>query len=527
MIDFLKKNKKYVHSVLFLSTFGKSLCAVSENEEETKKDHKFSKNFKDTSYVSGNVLFGPSISTKDAINKNLHNLIYIKPNITLLGNALFDFNNGDTDFIYKKINSNIKVVLLNCNFIGIFFKSPVNRLQNIIYVDDLKISLETVEKQLNDDLYLKDIAEINYLSSEYVRNNDAKVLELKDTVELKVNLKGQEFKFDPSLSFLFSTDNSLQVIEILKESKKSYISRFFNYSNNSNLFVDFILPAIAMKCNVEHDLLKGGIKFLIDPFNLLLKYKKSASILKWDLLLDFAWKKDLSIVKNLKGSIGIGFDSELSYFFNDIVPYSKDFIEVDGLYNDNYLLFRPQLFNINASCDIDFTNLVNKVDQLWFVSECSTSVDLKFEFIFGLAADNFAKEVVNLEDKGAGIYFNFTCEGLKNKINGGNIENEKLKFFLDNLSITFLKFSLGCFNEGLKVDFKDIKKTKFDGVAFDGRFTFAKAEFDWAKYGLSFNASLGGDSFGVHADKKHFQWKDILSIGAKWDVAKFCENRNN
>ena len=525
MINFFKKNKKYIHSVLFLSTYGKYNCNEIENNEEVKKEYRFRKNIKDTSFTSGNIIINPSIKSKDICNMNIDNLIYIKPKIDLLGNVYLDFNTNETDDIYKKISSSIKVVLLNCNFVGTFLKNSVNGIRDLFYVDNLKISLSPIEKQLNDNLYIKDNIELNYGALDFVRNEDAKSLQLIDTVELKTNLFGHEFKFDPSLGFSFSTDNGLQVTEILKKNEIFANYVFFTFSNSSNMFFDFLIPNILLKCSVDHELCNGGLKILLDPFRFCLKDEFDGSIFKWNLLLDFKWKKDLSIVKNLKGNIGIGFNSDMSYFFNDIIDFSKDFLNENKNEDVFFILYRPQLFNVNASCDIDFTSLVTKVDKLWFVSECSTSVDLKFELIFGLAVDYIGTSIVDLEDQGNGLFFKFTCDGLKTKLNGGNIENEKLKFFMDNLKLDIFKFSVGFSNKGLKTDLKDIKNTKFDKLGFDLGVTLAKGEFEWAKYGLTFNASILGDDFGFKGTE--FKWKDFLSVGVKWDFAKFIDNRNN
>jgi len=517
MIDFFKKNKKYIHSVLFLSTYGKFLCANEETDKEEKKEYKFTKDvsgscFKEGSNIYGNFVANSSLKTKDIFNKNLENLIYIKPNVELTGGLFFDFNKGDSDDIYKKLTSSAKLVLLNCNFVGTFIKNGINGIQDVIYIDNLKISYSPVEKQLNDNLSIKNTLDLNYGSSEYVKNDDLRVIELRDTVELKTNLGGQEFKFDPSLGLVFNSDNSLQVIEILKKTGNFALTRVFTSSNLG--VAKTIIPGLGVKCNVDHELFNGGLKAFFD-FKTLIN-----SNFKFDILLDFGWKKDLSIVKNLKGNFGVGFDSDMSYYFSDKVDFTEQFKNSE----DNYLLFRPQLFNFNVSLDIDYTSLLKNVDKLWFVSEVSTSADVKVEYIFGLTVDNFG-QAKDVEDLGNGFYLNITLEALKTKLNGSNIENEKVKFLLDNLKLDIFKISGGCSPKSLKVDTKNIDSTKFEGLGFDLGVTAVKGEFEWAKYGLTFNASILGDSFGCKGGK--LKWKDILSVGAKWDFAKFWENRNN
>ena len=522
MIDFFKKNKKYVHSVLFLSTFGKSLCASEETDKEAKKESEFRKEinnscFKDGSFISGNLVVKPGINSKDICNKNLNNCFWIKPNVELTGKLFFDFNNESSDDIIKKIESSAKIVFLNCHPVGVFIKNKnkANGVQDLFYLDNFNFSWAYIEKQLNDNLNLKSKLDLNYCSSEYVRNDDEKILEIRDTVELKTNLGGQEFTFDPSLSLIFNTDNNSQAIKILKKTDNFAWTRLFTTSNIPA--AAFFIPAIGLKCNVDHDLFKGGLKFFID-YSLVSKDQKDSGYLKWDLLLDFSWKKNLAIVKDIKGSFGIGYDSDMSFFFNDKIDFSDKMLKDDFL-----ILFRPHLFNLNASCNIDYTSLIEGNNKLWFVSEVSTSADIKFEYIFCTTVDHFGSPKDAKDAKG--VYFKFTCEALKTKLNGSNIENEKVKFLLDNLKLDIFKISVGCSPKSLKVDFNDGSKCKFEKLGFDLGITAVKGEFEWAKYGLTFNASILGDEFGC--DASEFQWKDFLSVGAKWDFAKFWENRNN
>lgn len=524
MIDFFKKNKKYVHSVLFLSTFGKSLCANEETEKEAKKESEFRKEinnscFKDGSFISGNLVVKPSLKSKDIVvkdfsNKVLNTCFWIKPSVELTGKLFFDFNNESSDDIIKKIESSAKIAVLNCHPVGVFIKNEnkANGIQDLIYIDNFNFSWAYVEKQLNDNLNLKSKLDLNYGSSEYVKNDNLRVIELRDTVELKTNLGGQEFKFDQSLGLVFNSDNSLQVIEILKKSGDFAWTRVFTSSNLGILGA--LIPGVGLKCNVDHELFNGGLKLFFDFITL------KDSNFKFDINLDFGWKKDLSIVKNLKGNIGFGFDSDMSYYFNDKVGFTKEFKNSD----DKYLLFRPQLFNFNTSLDIDYTSLIKNVDKLWFVNEASTNVDLKLEYIFDLTVDNFGQSK-GIKDLGKGFYLNVTIESLKTKLSGSNIENENVKFLLDNLKLDILKLSVGCSPKSLKVDTKNIDNTKFDKIGFNLGITLAKGEFEWAKYGLTFNASILGDGFGW--DASEFEWRDFLSVGCNWDFAKFWENRNN
>lgn len=534
MIDFLKKNKKYVHSVLFLSTFGKSLCADEEMKEEPKKEPEFRKElnggcFKDGSFISGNLVVKPSIKSKDIVVKNFKNKIldtcfWIKPNIELTGKFFFDLNKDDSDDIIKKIESSGKIVVFNCYPVGTFIKnkSKANGIRDSFYFDNLKFSVAFWEKQLNDNLYIKIKSDANYGESEYVRNEDLRIFEIRFTAELKKILGGQEFKFDPSLGFIFNSDNSLQVIEILKEKGDFAWTRMFT---DGNIGVADIAPSIGIKCNVDHELFNGGIKIYFGYIEAFTNKN-----FKFDLLLNFGWKKDLSIVKNLKGSIGLGFDSDMSYFFNDKVSFSDKFYikatDEEGNPAEGYLLFRPRLFNFNVSCDIDYTSLIKNVDKLWFVSEASSSLDLKFETIFGLAIDYCGTKEIP-KDLGKSFYLRLTWEALKTKLNGSNIENEKVKFLLDNLKLDILKLSGGFSSKKLNIDPDNSEDAKFDEIGFDLGITLAKGEFEWAKYGLTFNASIFGDSFGCASNKEGWQWRDFLSIGCKWNFAKYWENRNN
>jgi hypothetical protein len=525
MINFLKKNKKYVHSVLFFSTFGKTFSEESIKEEvkEEVKESEFRKDLsnnvlKSGSYLSGDVTFKGGFKLEDVIKKKTAAAPFIKTEVEAKGKLFFDFNEESSDDIIKKINASAKIILIKDYFVGNFIKYGVNGVQNLIYLDEFKFYWCPVEKQIKDNLYLKNNVDLYYVSSEYVRNSDAKILELRDTVELKTNIGGQEFKFDPSLGIICNTDNNYQAIKILKEANKFAWTRLFTSSNIS--LASFFIPAVGVKCNVDHELFRGGLKFFIDP-SLGLKEIKDSGYLKWDLLLDFSWKKNLSIVKDIKGSIGFGYDSDMSFFFNDKIDFSDKMY--DGSTDDVLLiLFRPHLLNLNASCNIDFTSFIEGNDKLWFVSEASTSADLKFEYILGTTVDRFGRPKDAKDVKGA--YFRITCDGLKTKLNGSNVENENVKFLLDNLKLDIFKISIGCSPKSLTVDFNDGSKCKFEKLGFDLGITLAKGEFEWNKFGLTFNASILGDGFGVDANK--FQWKDLISFGAKWDFAKFWENRN-
>jgi len=522
MIDFLKKNKKYVHSVLFFSTFGKvfSEASIPEETKESEFRKDLSNNvFKNGSYVAGNLNFNGDFILKDVINKKTGAAPFFKTEVEAKGNLFFDFNEESSDDIIKKINASAKIILFKDYIVGNFIKYGLNGIQNLIYLDEFKFYWSPVEKQINENLYLKDILSFYYVSSEYVRNSDAKILEIRDTVELKTNIGSQEFKFDPSFGIIFTTDNNSQAIEILKKANKFAWTRLFTTSNMAN--VSFIIPAFGVKCNVDHELFKAGLKAFVD-LSYFLKDEKNSGYFKWDILLDFSWKKNLSIVKDIKGSFGIGYDSDMSFFFNDKIDFS------DKMYNDStegdyLILFRPHLFNLNASCNIDYTSLIEGNNKLWFVSEASTSVDVKFEYIFGTTVDHFGVPKDAKDAKCA--YINFTFDCLKTKLNGSNVENENVKFLLDNLKLDILKLSIGGSPKSLKVEFNDGSKCEFEKLGFDLGITLAKGEFEWNKFGLTFNASILGDSFGFDAGE--WQWKDLISFGAKWDFAKFLENRNN
>ena len=525
MIDFFKKNKKYVHSVLFLSSFGKSLCA--NEETETKKEAECRLEFNNSclnegSYISGNVIVSPSISSKDICNKNLlDNCFWIKPSTEGHGKFFFDFNKDGNNNSLKIISFDAKAVFFNCHPVGVFIKNKNKwNIQDLFYLDNFNFSWAPVGKQINDNLFIKYKIDLKYGSSEYVRNDDHRILDLRNTVELKSNLGGQEFKFDPSLSIIINSENSFQVFNILKKTDCFAWTRFFNDSNTG--FSISIIPDIAVRCNVDHELFNGGVKFFVNCF------KKITSVpLQFGFLSDFKWKKDLSIVKNLKGNIGIGANSDMSFFINDKIDFSEKYHKkgknFDNTLVNSFILYIPKLVNFNSSCDIDFTPFIKNVNKLWFVSEASTSVDLKFEAIFGLTIDHFTK-IKKPSNLGKGIYFRFSCDGLKTKLNGDNIENEKLKFFMNNLKVDLLKFSLGCSPKSLKADFSNAENTKFEKIGFDLGITLTEAEFKWEKYGLTFKASVLGKGFGVKSGS--FQWKDFLSTNVVFNLAEYLNNPN-
>ena len=517
MINFLKKDKKYTHSLLCISCLSKSICFSEEIEQNKKKESNFVNKFNDEneSYLFGNIIVDSSIKSKDIIEDFKSSIPFIKPKIELKGGFFFNLNSNDDNYLYKEIGASGKLVIFDCYPIGVFFKKQVNAFSDLFYFDGIKVQYWINNCFFNKTVSLKSGVTLEYGSSEYYINEDVKTLEIKYKGILNKNILNQDFAFYLDGGLSFGGNNSLQINKIYEQFNILNIEKPFFKTNSSN-FVHIFIPNILLKCDVNHKLFSGGLKLLIglNPFLYEKKY------FKFGLIADFNWK-EISIVKDIKAKVSLGInDQNMTYFYeNDPIKEIKD---------DYFLLHYPSAITFNGSCNLDWISFINKVEKLSFVSECSSSFEFKVDFVFNVNIDYYTLYIKKVKNSLCGN-FRIDIESLKIKLNGNNITNNKLKFILDNSSVDILKLSLKGKNK-IKTDFNSVENSeiKFDGMLLG--VTLTKGEFNWDKYGLNFNVTVLGDDFGPcfgGSDGFKFQWKDILSLGCKWNFAEYWENRKN
>ena len=523
MVNFFKNTKKNIHSILILSTVGRSLSSdITSSETNEIVDTSFVKNLSisDDSYLKGNIEFKGDLNTKDIISKGVGAVPFVK----LYGEASGEMNlnlNKDSNDLYKIIKANANIVFLKTYLIGSFIKSNnrLNVIPEMIYVKSLNIPYEILNKTINDNLTFSTGVTINYGQSKFEKDENAYAAIIESTNKLTTNIKGEDYKFLLNGGFLWERDNATQIMNASKKNGNFVYCRFFGETNLNFNFGNCFIPNLCLDCKVEHGLFDAGLKFLFSFSTLLQRDEMVGNYIKWCILLDGSYKKDLPIVKNIKANIGIGADADLSYSMNDNIVVEGDKQLVSG--NNEYILFRPTLINFNASCDLDWNEIIK--DKISFISDFKSSFDLKFEKIFGLCVDKFGdvESLENPTESWKSFLLSFTLDCVKTKINTANIENEKLKFFLDNLKLNIFKLSLGC-SPNLYTNVDDVKKTVMKNAHFNVTGTLASGEFSWDKYGLVFKASILGDEFGYYNNDIH--WNDIVSFGATFNLGKFYKN---